>query len=160
MNQYPILPPGWDNWEQIMKLALKQARIGEKKGEVPVGAVVLDKNGQILAKTYNAPISQNDPSAHAEILSLRKAGKKIGNYRLTGCVLAVTCEPCLMCLGALVHARVAGLVFGARDPKAGAVVSRMQGTELEFLNHCFPVLEGVLAQECGDLLSRFFQVRR
>ncbi|MDY6894698.1 MAG: tRNA adenosine(34) deaminase TadA [Thermotogota bacterium] len=143
-----------------MKLALKQARLGEKKGEVPVGAVVLGQDGEILSRAYNAPISQNDPTAHAEILALRKAARKIGNYRLTGCVLAVTCEPCLMCLGALVHARVAGLVFGARDPKAGAVVSRMSGTELEFLNHRFPVLEGVLGQECGDLLSRFFQARR
>jgi len=143
-----------------MELALNQARLGEKKGEVPIGAIVLDKDGEILAKAYNAPISQNDPTAHAEILALRKAGKKTGNYRLTDCVLAVTCEPCLMCLGALVHARVGGLVFGVKDPKAGAVVSRMQGTKLEFLNHRFPVLEGVLAEQCGDLLSRFFQARR
>ncbi len=143
-----------------MKMALKQARLAEKKGEVPIGAIVLDPNGQILARACNAPISQNDPAGHAEILALRKAARKIKNYRLTGCVLAVTLEPCLMCLGALVHARVGGLVFGARDPKAGAVVSRMQGTQLEFLNHGFPVLEGVLADECGDLLSRFFQARR
>jgi len=160
MDQHPTLPPGWKSWEQVMEPALKQARMGQEKGEVPIGAIVLAKNGEILAQAYNTPISQNDPTAHAEILALRKAAEKINNYRLVDCVLAVTVEPCLMCLGALVHARVSGLVFGAKDPKAGAIVSRMRGTELEFLNHRFPVLEGVLAEECGDLLSRFFQARR
>ena len=143
-----------------MTLALEQARKGGKKGEVPVGAVVLDPNGQILAQSCNAPVSRNDPTGHAEILALRRAAEKINNYRLPGCLLAVTLEPCLMCLGAMIHARVGGLIFGAEDPKSGAVVSCLRGLELGFPNHCFPVLGGILAEECGEMLSRFFQARR
>lgn len=144
-----------------MARALRQAWQTGRRGEAPVGAVVLEAaTGRILAETGNAPIAQNDPTAHAEILALRQTARTLGNYRLTGCLLAVTLEPCLMCLGAIVHARIGGLVFGARDPKAGAVVSNLDGPALPFLNHRFPVLEGVLARECGLILSRFFAGRR
>ena len=144
-----------------MTRALKQAWLAGKSGEAPVGAVVIDAaSGLVLAEARNSPIGLSDPTAHAEILALRRAGESIGNYRLNGAILAVTLEPCLMCLGAMVHARIGGLIFGARDPKAGAVVSNLDGLALPFLNHRFPVLEGVLAAECGATLSRFFASRR
>jgi len=154
-------PPGWRSWRIVMARALKLAWLAAEHGEAPVGAVVLDaQTGRILGEAGNSPISQNDPTAHAEILALRQAAQAVGNYRLTDAILAVTLEPCLMCLGALVHARVKGLVFGAADPKAGAIVSRLEGPALPFLNHRFPVLHGVLADQCGGMLSRFFAERR
>ncbi|MBI4807049.1 MAG: tRNA-specific adenosine deaminase [Desulfovibrio sp.] len=144
-----------------MTRALKQAWRAGKSGEAPIGAVVIDAaSGKVLAEACNGPIATNDPTAHAEILALRQAGQELGNYRLGGAILAVTLEPCIMCLGAMVHARIGGLVFGARDPKAGAVVSNLDGPNLPFLNHRFPVLEGILAGECGATLSRFFSARR
>ena len=144
-----------------MTRALKQAWRAGHEGEAPVGAVVVEMaTGRILAEARNAPIALHDPTAHAEILALRQAGQALGNYRLNGTILAVTLEPCLMCLGAMVHARIGGLVFGARDAKAGAVVSTLDGLALPFLNHRFPVMEGVLAEECGGTLTRFFAARR
>lgn len=143
-----------------MALALEQARAAEAQGEVPVGAVLLGADGSVLAQASNGPIGSNDPTAHAEILCLRRAAQALGNYRLTGTLLAVTLEPCVMCLGALIQARVAGVVFGARDPKAGAVVSNLPGPDLPFLNHRFWVREGILAQDAGRLLSDFFARRR
>lgn len=156
----PALPPGWADWEALMRLALAEARAAAAAGEAPVGAVLVSRSGEILARAHNAPISLHDPTAHAEILALRQAARQAGNYRLDAPVLAVTLEPCLMCLGAMVHARIGGLVFGARDPKSGAALSCLDGPGLPFLNHTFPVLPDVLGQECGDVLRDFFQARR
>ena len=154
-------PPGWKSWRLVMTRALRQAWLAGRRGESPIGAVVIDAaSGRLLAEACNGPIGLSDPTAHAEILALRRAGETLNNYRLNGAILAVTLEPCLMCLGAMVHARIGALVFGARDPKAGAVVSNLDGPGLPFLNHRFPVLEGVLAGECGATLSRFFAGRR
>ncbi len=143
-----------------MLLALEQADLAGKQGEVPVGAVVLDAGGMVLAAARNQTLRLTDPSGHAEILALREAAARVGDYRLSGAVLAVTLEPCLMCLGAMIQARIAGLVFGARDPKAGAVLSRLNVNDLDWLNHRFWVLEGVLAKECGKVLREFFQACR
>jgi len=154
------LPKGWASWDDVMRRALAQARLAAERGEVPVGAVLLSPEGEILAEAANAPLSTNDPSAHAEMLALRQGAEKLGNYRLTGCVLVCTLEPCLMCLGAMLHARIQGLVFGARDLKSGALVSRMDGADLPFANHRFPYLDGVLAEECGAVLQDFFKDRR
>lgn len=143
-----------------MLLALEQADLAGKQGEVPVGAVVLEAGGRVLATAHNQTLRLTDPSGHAEMLALREAAARVGNHRLSGAVLAVTLEPCLMCLGAMIQARIAGLVFGARDPKAGAVLSRLNINDLDWLNHRFWVVEGVLAEECGKGLRKFFQVRR
>lgn len=143
-----------------MDLALELARQAGGQGEVPVGAVVLAPDGRLLAQAHNAPIGLHDPTGHAEVLALRQAGLAMGNYRLPGSILAVTVEPCLMCLGAAVHARVAGVVFGALDTKAGAVVSNLPGPELPFLNHRFWVVAGIRQAQCADLLSEFFRRRR
>lgn len=143
-----------------MLLALEQADLAGKHGEVPVGAVVLDSGGRVLAAARNQTLQLTDPAGHAEIVALRQAAARLGNHRLSGAVLAVTLEPCLMCLGAMVQARIAGLVFGARDPKAGAVLSRLNVNDLHWLNHRFWVVEGVLAEECGTVLRDFFQARR
>lgn len=156
----PLLPPGLDGWEAPMRLALAQAQLAAANGEVPVGAVLLGPDGTVLVQAANAPITANDPTAHAEIAAMRLGAQLLGNYRLTGCTLVVTLEPCLMCLGAMIHARIAGLVYGAPDPKSGAVASCLDGANLGFVNHRFPVLGGVLAEECGDVLRQFFRARR
>jgi tRNA(adenine34) deaminase len=143
-----------------MREALAEARRAAEAGEVPVGAVLLGPDGTLLARAANAPIASGDPTAHAEILAMRQGARLLGNYRLTGCTLVVTLEPCLMCLGAMVHARIAALVYGASDPKSGVVASRFDAASLDFVNHRFPALGGVLAQECGDVLRRFFRARR
>lgn len=145
--------------EHWMRLALEQARHARAQGEVPVGAVLV-ADGELLAAACNAPITTHDPTAHAEIAALRAAAVKRGNYRLPGTTLYVTIEPCTMCLGALIHARVAQVVFGAREPRAGAALSQLQLPEQEFYNHRIEVVEGVLAQECGDLVSDFFRAKR
>ena len=160
MSTDPFMPPGWESWEEIMALALKQAQTAEDRGDVPVGAVLVRPSGEVLARACNSPIFAHDPTAHAEILALREGGRKSRNYRLEGTILVTTLEPCLMCLGALVHARVAGVVFGAPDPKAGAVLSRLEGMNLDFLNHRFWFKGEVLAEVCGKMLRNFFQVRR
>lgn len=147
-------------WRGFMDLALAEAMQAAKCGEAPVGAVLLSAKGEVLAGARNESIRLNDPTAHAEILCLRRAGEKLSNYRLTGSILVVTLEPCLMCVGALIHARVAGVVFGAADPKAGALVSNLDGAALPFANHRLWVVPGVLAEECGAALKRFFLQRR
>ena len=142
-----------------MQLALEQARLAESQGEVPVGAVLVIGEA-LVAAAYNAPISGCDPSAHAEIAVLRKAAGQLHNYRLPTSTLYVTIEPCTMCMGAIIHSRVQRVVFGAREPRAGAVVSQLKLAEQDFYNHRVEVTEGVLADECGALVSSFFRSRR
>lgn len=158
----PEDPDGQSGHEEWMRVALAMADEAERRGEVPVGAVLIGPDGEI-ARGSNGPVGTHDPTAHAEIAALRAAGKKLGNYRLPGTTLYVTVEPCTMCAGALIHARVGTVVFGAREPKGGALVSRRcsDGSGiLDGLNHTLKVVEGVLAQECGARLSRFFDQRR
>ena len=142
-----------------MQHALALAAKAEAEGEVPVGAVLVQDDG-IVAEGWNRPIGSHDPTAHAEVMALRAAGQVLHNYRFTGTTLYVTLEPCLMCVGAIVHARVARLVFGAHDPKSGAVESVCRAFELPGLNHRVTVTGGLLAEECGDLLKAFFHARR
>jgi len=145
--------------EYWMQRALTVADRAVAAGEVPVGAVLVDGDDRV-AEGWNQPIGLHDPSAHAEIMALRAAGLATQNYRLPGTTLYVTLEPCLMCVGAMVHARVQRLVFGARDPKSGAVCSCMQGLDSAGLNHRVAVTGGVLANECGERLKQFFRERR
>lgn len=145
--------------DDFMKLALEQAQHAWDLGEVPVGAVVV-KDGVVIATGYNQPIGKHDPTAHAEIVALRAAAEVLGNYRLPGCELYVTLEPCVMCSGAMMHARVAKIVYGATDPKTGACGSVVNLFEQEQLNHHAQVTGGVLADACADLLKRFFAARR
>ena len=142
-----------------MRAALTLAAIAEAHGEVPVGAVVVS-DGAIIGRGYNQPIISHDPSAHAEIIAMREAAARIGNYRLTGCELYVTLEPCVMCAGAIMHARIARLVFGAADPKTGACGSVVNLFAEASLNHHATVVPGVMAAECGARLSAFFSQRR
>lgn len=142
-----------------MRHALALAREAWDAGEVPVGAVVV-KEGEIVGRGFNAPISRHDPTAHAEIMALRAAAERLGNYRLPGCSLYVTLEPCAMCLGAIFHARIARVVYGASDPKTGACGSVIDLPAEVRLNHHAEVTGGVLAGECGGLLSQFFAQRR
>ena len=143
----------------FMELALAEARTALAAGEVPIGAVVV-LGGRVVGAGCNQPITAGDPTAHAEIVAIRAAAREVGNYRLTGATLYVTVEPCLMCVGALVHARVGLLVFGAEAPKTGAVVSNVRGAELPGLNHRFDVLQGVREEECRALVQEFFRERR
>jgi tRNA(adenine34) deaminase len=142
-----------------MQRALSLAGRAAESGEVPVGAVLVDGE-HCIAEGWNQPIGQHDPSAHAEVMALRAAGQALGNYRLSGTTLYVTLEPCLMCVGAMVHARVQRLVFGAHDPKSGAVCTCMHGFELPGLNHRVEVTGGVLEDSCGAQLKQFFRERR
>lgn len=144
---------------RYMTLAIKAAMAAGEKGEVPVGAVIV-KNGNILAAAGNQPITAQDPTAHAEIRALRTVAKSMENYRLPGTTLYVTLEPCLMCIGAIIHARVDRLVYGATDPKTGAVASLYPiGTD-QRLNHTLSITSGVMEHECGELLRQFFKARR
>jgi tRNA(adenine34) deaminase len=145
--------------EQLMDAALDEARRARDAGEVPIGAIVAI-DGEIAGRGFNQPISSGDPTAHAEIVAIRDAARRVGNYRLTGAVLCVTIEPCLMCVGALVHARIATLVYGATEPKSGAVVSAVRGGELPGHNHRFDVVGGVREDECRALMQDFFKDRR
>ena len=142
-----------------MRAALEQAREARRRDEVPVGAVVV-LEGRIVGMGFNQPIASADPTAHAEIVALRDAARATGNYRLTGATLYVTVEPCLMCVGAMVHARIATLVYGALEPKAGAVVSTQRAHEHPALNHRIAVVGGVLEEECSQELREFFKERR
>jgi len=142
-----------------MHAALEQARKAQAAGEVPVGAVVV-MDGKIVGTGFNAPIGRHDPTGHAEILALRDAAARLGNYRLPDCELYVTLEPCAMCVGAMLHARVARLVYGAADPKTGACGSVIDLFSEPRLNHHAEVTAGVMAQECGALLRDFFAARR
>lgn len=137
-----------------------EAETGFNGGEVPVGAVLCGPEGEILAKAHNQPVSRHDPTAHAEILVLREAGLKRGNYRLNGTTLVVTVEPCLMCMGAAVHARISRLIFGAFDPKSGAAGSLFNIADDARLNHKIEVVSGILEEDSAALLRRFFQLRR
>ena len=145
--------------EFFMHAALELGRQAEAAGEVPVGAVVV-KEGVIIGRGFNSPILRSDPSAHAEMLALREAANHLGNYRLVDCQLFVTLEPCLMCAGAIMHARIARLVYGASDPKTGVCGSVMNMFAESRLNHHTAVSGGVLAEECGQMLSNFFSARR
>jgi tRNA(adenine34) deaminase len=145
--------------ECYMRAALEEARKGFDAGEVPVGAVVVS-DGRIIGRGFNQPIGGHDPTAHAEVVAIRAAAREIGNYRLVGSTLYVTIEPCLMCVGAMVHARVETLVFGAPEPKAGAVVSTCRAHELPSLNHRIEVLGGVLEEDCRAIIQEFFKGRR
>ena len=142
-----------------MRLALAEAAKARQAGEVPVGAVVV-VDDVVAGAGFNHPISSNDPTAHAEIVALRAAAARLGNYRLTGGTLYVTVEPCLMCVGAMVHARVGHVVFGATEPKAGAIVSMTRAHELSGLNHRLEVTGGVLEDECRQVMQEFFRSRR
>ena len=142
-----------------MSLALEQARKAEEEGEVPVGAILV-KDGVLIAKAHNQPISTNDATAHAEIQLIRAAGKKLKNYRLTGTSLYVTLEPCAMCLGAIMHARVERVVFGAHDPKTGVCGSSENLIDANCFNHKINLASGVMENECRQLLKNFFNSRR
>ena len=145
--------------DEVMREALEQARLALAVGEVPIGAVVVI-GGDIVARAYNQPIRSVDPTAHAEVLALRQAAQAIGNYRLTDAVMYVTVEPCLMCVGALVHARVREVVFGAAEPKTGALVSTTHALDTPGLNHRFSFRAGVLEGECRGLIQEFFRAKR
>jgi tRNA(adenine34) deaminase len=147
------------NDEDFMRAALEQARMAGACDEVPVGAVVV-RDGEIVGRGFNQPIGRRDPTAHAEVMALRDAAERLGNYRLPGCELFVTLEPCAMCCGAMMHARIARVVFGARDPKTGAAGSVIDLFAEARLNHHADIVGGVLADECGALLSSFFAARR
>jgi len=149
-------PPPYDAW---MAAALEEAARARDAGEVPIGAVVV-LDGAIVGRGFNQPITSRDPTAHAEIVAIRQAARDVGNYRLTGAFLCVTIEPCLMCVGALVHARIGTLVYGAAEPRTGAVVSTVRGGELPGHNHRFEVVYGVREAECRELMQRFFKERR
>jgi tRNA(adenine34) deaminase len=153
---------GWLNFMKdadYMRHALELACQAEAAGEVPVGAVVV-RDGVIIGRGFNAPISRHDPSAHAEMMALREAAQNTGNYRLVGCELFVTLEPCLMCAGAIMHARIARLVYGASDQKTGACGSVLNVFSEPRLNHHAELSSGILADECGAVLSNFFEQRR
>ena len=145
--------------EHWMRTALAEAQAAGERGEVPVGAVVV-RDGVLLARAGNAPIARTDPSAHAEIEAIRQAAAQIGNYRLVGATLYVTLEPCVMCMGAILQARLTRLVYGSNDPKAGAVTSLFQLADDPRLNHRLPVTASVCAEESRRLLQEFFRVRR
>ena len=154
----PLLSCGvmYDEW---MAAALEEAVRARDAGEVPIGAVVVI-DGVVVGRGFNQPISSGDPTAHAEIVAIRDAARHVGNYRLTGAVLCVTIEPCLMCIGALVHARIATVVYGAAEPRTGAAISTVRGAELPGLNHRVQVMGGVREAACRELMQTFFRERR
>jgi tRNA(adenine34) deaminase len=143
----------------LMDAALAEGRRAADAGEVPIGAVIAVAD-EIVGRGFNQPIGAGDPTAHAEIVAIRDAARRVGNYRLTGATLCVTIEPCLMCVGALVHARIGTLVYGAAEPKSGAVASTVRGGELPGHNHRFAVVAGVREEECRNLMQEFFKLRR
>ena len=145
--------------ERFMRAALEQALEGSRRGEVPVGAVVV-LDDEVVGAGFNQPISADDPTAHAEIVALRAAAKRLSNYRLTGATLYVTIEPCQMCVGAMIHARIARVVYGTAEPKAGAIESAMRAHEHPALNHRMSAVGGVLEAECRDVIQEFFRERR
>lgn len=155
----PCAPMGF-SWEALMERALCLAREAGEEGEVPVGALVVTGNGEIVGEGANCPCKSQDPTAHAEIMALRAAGKRLGNYRLMGCTMVVTLEPCAMCAQAIVHARLDGLVYGALDSLAGAVGSATDLLDMPFQNHRVWHMGGVLGEECASLLRDFFKDRR
>lgn len=148
-----------NNDEHYMSRALQLAKLAADASEVPIGALVVYE-GAVVGEGYNQTISTLDPSAHAEMVAIRHAAKAIGNYRLVGCTLYVTVEPCTMCVGLLVHSRISRLVYGTPEPKAGAIVSALPIESQSHFNHQFDITSGVLAQPCADIMSSFFQQRR
>ena len=142
-----------------MTLALQQAQLAAARGEVPVGALLV-RDGELIGSGHNQPISSCDPTAHAEIIALRDAAQRVGNYRLPGATLYVTIEPCSMCVGALMHARIARLVYGAAEPRAGAVESALALAAAPHFNHRIACVGGVLAEQCGEVMRQFFRSRR
>lgn len=158
-DAFPVADAFTPDDAAFMRRALALALEGEALGEVPVGAVVV-ANGVIVGEGFNAPISRHDPTAHAEVVALRDAAARLGNYRLDGATLFVTLEPCTMCVGALVHARVARVVFAATEPKAGSLASARRQLESGYYNHVFAWQGGLLADEAGAMLSAFFRRRR
>lgn len=156
----PPEPPVGASWRSFMDVAFQEACKAAQMGESPIGAALFDMDGTLIASAHNQPISLNDPTGHAEILCLRKAAEKMKNYRLTNTIMAVTLEPCLMCTGALIHARIQGVIFAAPDKRAGALVSNLDGYALPFTNHKIWTIEGVMGDECSGLLKRFFLERR
>ncbi len=152
-------PPQGHSWESLMHMALQEAEKAQSMGEVPVGAIIVSSQGHILAKAHNQCIRLNDPTAHAEILALRMAGQKINNYRLNDAIMIVTLEPCLMCAGAIVHARLNGLVYGAADKRAGAISSCCEGLNYDFLNHTTWHMGGIESDKCAQILKKFFVKR-
>ena len=148
------------DYELLMEQALIEARKGFDEGEVPIGAIIASPGDGIIARAHNQPIGLNDPTAHAEILVLRRAGEVLKNYRLNDVTLVVTIEPCLMCIGAAIHSRISMLVFGAFDPKGGAAGSLYNPANDTRLNHRIEVISGIKERECGDLLKDFFRSRR
>ena len=145
--------------KDFMAAALRLAAVARERGEVPVGAVV-GLDGVIVGEGFNQPISTTDPTAHAEIVALRDAGRRLGNYRLTGATLYVTIEPCQMCVGAMVHARIARVVYGTPEPKAGAIESAMRAHVHPSLNHRMEAVGGVLEDDCREMIQAFFKARR
>jgi tRNA(adenine34) deaminase len=146
--------------EHWMQTAIEAAKRAVQNGEVPVGACIVDSNGELLSVTSNLTVTNSDPTAHAEILALREAAGKIGNYRLVGATVYSTIEPCAMCAGALVNARVARLVFGAHDERFGAVETHFGLCSSEILNHRIEIVSGILAEQCRELMQQFFKARR
>ncbi|MDC0335946.1 nucleoside deaminase [Pseudodesulfovibrio sp.] len=156
----PPSPPAGTSWREFMDVAFQEACVAAKEDESPVGAALFSSTGELIAKAHNQPISKLDPTGHAEILCLRKAAVMQNNYRLPGTILAVTLEPCLMCIGAILHARVSGVIIGSMDPKAGALISNLEGYALPFTNHTVWFVDGVMEEECSGLLKRFFLEKR
>ena len=148
-----------DSDARFMRAALEQAGEAQRRGEVPVGAVVVIGD-EIVGEGFNQPIGAHDPTAHAEIVAIREASKRIGNYRLSGAALYVTIEPCQMCVGAMIHARIARVVYGTREPRAGAIESAMRAHEHPALNHRMTATGGVLEEDCRALIQEFFQEKR
>jgi tRNA(adenine34) deaminase len=149
------------NDEASMRLAIEEARVARALQEVPIGCVIVQEaSGRVIGRGHNQRIVDRDPTAHAEIVAMREAAREMGDWRLEGCVLVVTLEPCAMCAGAIVNARIPRLVYGCDDPKAGAVRSLFRLCEDARLNHCVAVTEGLLAEECAALLREFFQAQR
>jgi len=148
------------NHDAYMEIAIQEARKAEQKGEVPVGAVLVAADGNILSATHNQPIALSDPTAHAEILAMREAARQLRNYRLLSTTLYVTVEPCVMCMGAMIHARVASLVYGTKDAKWGAASSLYNLAQDHRLNHRLQVFEGVQQDTCRQLMQNFFQKKR
>jgi tRNA(adenine34) deaminase len=155
------MPRSWPplSYESLMDVALEEARRSGAAGEVPIGAVVA-VDGEIVGRGFNQSIRSGDPTAHAEIVAIREAAHRVGNYRLTGATMCVTIEPCLMCVGALVHARIGMLVYGASEPKSGAIDSAVRFAELPGVNHRFDVVRGVREEACRELMQSFFKERR
>jgi tRNA(adenine34) deaminase len=145
--------------EQIMGEALELARAARDAGEVPIGAVLVS-DGAVIGRGHNQPIGASDPTAHAEIVAIREAARRVGNYRLTGSTLYVTIEPCLMCVGALVHARIGTVIYGAHEPRTGSLASTVRGGDLPGHNHRYEIIAGIRADECRALIQEFFRSRR